>query len=68
MTGHRLTCKRQEVRELVAVCVQVMAELRLLKGPQVGAASARVLDWQLAHPAASADDCRAWLRSQAAPP
>jgi hypothetical protein len=44
---------------------QVMAELRLPKGPQVGEASARVLDWQLAHPAASAEDCRAWLRTQA---
>ena len=44
-----------------------MAELRLPKGPQVGAASVRVLDWQLAHPDATADDCRAWLRSQAPP-
>ncbi|KAK9834830.1 hypothetical protein WJX81_002031 [Elliptochloris bilobata] len=46
---------------------EVMAELRLPKGPQVGAASARVLDWQLAHPTASAEDCRAWLRSQGPP-
>ena len=55
------------MRELAAVSAQVMAELQLPKGPQVGAASARVLDWQLAHPAATADDCRAWLRSQAPP-
>ena len=56
-----------QVQALVSASVQVMAELRLPKGPQVGAASTRVLDWQLAHPAASADDCRAWLRSQAPP-
>lgn len=48
-------------------CVQVMAELRLPKGPQVGAANARVLDWQLSHPDASAEECRKWLRTQAPP-
>lgn len=33
-------------------------------GPALGRAMDRVLDWQLAHPRGSAEECRAWLLQQ----
>ena len=34
-----------------------------VKGRHVGEVMERVTDWQLAHPRASAEECRAWLQS-----
>jgi hypothetical protein len=33
-------------------------------GPQLGRLMAAAMDWQLAHPNGSADECRQWLQQQ----
>lgn len=33
-------------------------------GPQLGKLMAAAVDWQLAHPAGTADECRQWLQQQ----
>ncbi|EFN53192.1 hypothetical protein CHLNCDRAFT_137012 [Chlorella variabilis] len=44
---------------------QVMAAMGMTAGgPQLGRLLAAAVDWQLAHPAGTADECREWLRRE----
>lgn len=42
---------------LLLLCVQLMDTLKLPKGPALGQATAAVMDWQLAHPQGSKEEC-----------
>jgi hypothetical protein len=46
--------------------MQVMEVTGVSKGPRVGTWAARVWEFKILHPTASAADCVAWLRKEAA--
>ena len=47
------------------LAAQVMAAMGMTAGgPQLGRLLAAAVDWQLAHPAGTADECREWLRRE----
>ena len=48
---------------VMAVLLQVMEELGA-KGPAVGQARAKLLDWQLANPTADETEALQWLRKE----
>jgi hypothetical protein len=44
--------------------MQIMVLLGLKGGPAVGKMTERVVDWQLAHPGGSTEECKEWLQQQ----
>lgn len=48
--------------------LQLSEDLNVPKGPQLGKLTAAVMDWQMAHPTGSKEDCVAALKAQLAQP
>ena len=46
--------------------LQLSEELNVPKGPQLGKMTAAVMDWQMAHPQGSKEECLEALRQQMA--
>lgn len=44
--------------------LQLIEELKVPKGPQLGQLTASVMDWQLAHPTGSKEECLAAIKQQ----
>jgi hypothetical protein len=46
--------------------VQLIEELKVPKGPQLGKLTAAVMDWQMANPTASKEECLEAMKQQLA--
>lgn len=44
--------------------LQLIEELKVPKGPQLGQLTTSVMDWQLAHPTGSKEECLAAIKQQ----
>ena len=62
-THHLLT--HRALRWCLPACAQVMAAVGMRSGgPALGRLMEAAVDWQLAHPEGSADECRSWLQRE----
>jgi hypothetical protein len=58
-----------EVLCFLRLCVSQLSEdLKVPKGPQLGKLTAAVMDWQMAHPTGSKEQCIEALKAQLAQP
>lgn len=62
-TAHCPVCWRCGWRR---VCLQLAEQLGVPKGPMMGQLTAAVLDWMMAHPSGSKEDCLAAMKQQLA--
>jgi hypothetical protein len=46
--------------------LQLNEDLKVPKGPQLGKLTAAVMDWQMAHPTGTKDDCLEAMKQQLA--